>query len=80
MTDIEALAREAGASVRLFGTLPDGTNQFLGADFKPDALTRFAALIRAHALDEAAWMLQTLDPGREEWDSAAAVRALKDKP
>ena len=48
---LEQLAREAGVGVttKWFGTLPDGTNQFLGASFTAEALARFRALCMEEA-------------------------------
>lgn len=76
--NIEALAREAG------GSPPDQRRNFW--EFLPEALTRFAALVRAQALDDAARVCEEtatclLPPGSFLSERcAAAVRALKDKP
>ena len=76
-SDIERMAREAGATVytnRHFKTEP-------ATAFDAAALARFAALVRAQALDDAAqcaaslWMID----GQHSADEfAAAIRALKE--
>lgn len=72
--NIEALAREAG------GSPPNQRRNFW--EFLPADLTRFAALIRAQALDDAARVCDVTPPYpfRPSIEAAHAIRALKDKP
>ena len=49
--NIIELAKATGQT-KWFGTHPDGTNDFLGVEFTPEQLERFAALVRAEALAE----------------------------
>ena len=44
--NIIELAKATGKT-KWFGTHPDGTNDFLGVEFTPEQLERFAALVRA---------------------------------
>lgn len=78
----EELARQAGAECRYYGTHPDGTNTFLGANFKFTELERFATLVRAQALADVVRMLETEHGARWRADNHALfyanmVRGLK---
>ena len=77
MKSIIELAREAGMTI---------TNSFADEMFIA-VLTRFAALVRNEALEEAALVCETNAdrwPGTSKvyaaMECAAAIRALKDKP
>jgi hypothetical protein len=62
MTDIERMAREAG-----FDSSPDGhiyPDDSAAREPITEALTRFAALVRAQALEDAAKYLQDVHPTR----------------
>jgi hypothetical protein len=85
MKTIEELAREAGLYVDEFGIAPNARED------APDitvAVKRFAALVRAQALEEAARALDQRQRDNEGWTEqeheaeqcAAAVRALAEKP
>lgn len=72
--DIERMAREAGL------TDPDLKPWMTDYGNAEKEIKRFAAAVRAQALEDAAKIVDAAQPmGRIAW-TAAEIRALKDKP
>ncbi len=81
MRPIEDIAREATGGHKVSTIrVADGEGYFTSISDPAAFLERFAALVRAEALEEAASLTQTLRPcGRGDCDDlASAIRALKD--
>jgi len=80
---IERMAREAGLhrAGDLWYSLDTGSKHE-NADVLHEDLARFAALVRAQALEDAAsWIEeQRAEIPAHGWEFAAAIRALKDAP
>lgn len=73
--DIEAMAREAGAKLHMYGTLPDGSNRFDGAEFTTTKLEAFARLIVERCAVECSKQWQ-IDGQFSADEFAAAIRSL----
>ena len=81
MKSIIELAKEAGAYVYTNAMVPDSLPEI---SFVPLTLERFAALVRAQALEEAARVCEQLGQAtngtyERNYECAAAIRQLKEK-
>lgn len=72
--DVVRMARESGGVCRHFGTLPDGTSEFIGAEFSAASLERFVALVAAHEREQCAKLCEQRRGMRERY-CAEAIRA-----
>lgn len=92
--EVIALAKRVAVRTHWFGTFPDGTSRFDGADFSPDALLLFASLVAAAEREACAKVCEDIGNEKVErlgtddakacaWDylqCAAAIRARGEKP
>ena len=84
MTNTIELAKATGQT-KWFGTHPDGTNDFLGVEFTPEQLERFAALVRAEREwvdltdDEILNLVTQYGIDDPHWFVHAVIAAFKEK-
>ena len=82
--NIIELAKATGQT-KWFGTHPDGTNDFLGVEFTPEQLERFAALVRAEREwvdltdDEILNLVTQYGIDDPHWFVHAVIAAFKEK-